>query len=72
MESLVAACGITLTPMERKSKMKHFLPQRAEKRKKKKKEITEVGKKKKRFHMLQGKLKIPCAMTNMWCSQISF
>ena len=47
MESLVAACGITLTPMERKSKMKHFLPQRAEKRKKKKKKSQKLEKKRK-------------------------
>ena len=48
MESLVAACGITLTPMERKSKMKHFLPQRAEKRKKKKKKKSQKLEKKRK------------------------
>ena len=49
-------------------KNNNSLTQKAEKRKKKSQKVA----KKKRFHMLQGKLNIPCAMTNMWCSQMKF
>ena len=59
MESLFAACGITLTPMERKSKMKHFLPQRAEKRKKKKKRNHRSWKKKEKIPHAARKIEDP-------------